>query len=449
YNYYYDEVDNWPAGNPNMVYDAPSKSYYLVELDRDLNYSLTSALHVKHVDLDGNLLDTKYYITDFFPYSGHYISTIQVQNDDLVIFLNRNMGYPHVHDVFVMRIPKDLQGAPESQRLYRQDDGELYLNSIKVNESVPFGGKILFTGSVFTRGELNSPTSESCLLIGVINEDESIDYEVFFNGLEKIEGLSLMANYKELAFYVSCRFSEPFSKQEQPLLLKANLGQNNQISLQWSQVYPQLSVDRSDYTSYNKGLELPIIDRYSKYQQPVFLARDFKNKHLVLTMFSKNTGLPYTWKSQFFPLPEDKKLELVDAIKYTKKDGLAVLFTRLEQFNDVNTNSFVMHTSDVFDYSISPTFSSLNTATEANSALGRRFMQVSATQTSVGLFANPANLGLDFPVYHRASLIQANTLPFRCVKKDPLKKPFEVSVTTYANPLYEIDVIVSEEDRLL
>ena len=210
-NYYPDNLYNDIAGYCNAGYDSKSETYFLVEYDRQIDIAFTSALHVKKVDALGNLIDHRYFVTDFMPYSGHYISGVQVQGDEIVVFLNRNTGFPHVHDVFIIRIKKDLTGTPTSKRLYLDEDDKLF-NSMKINEVVPYGDKLLFTGSVFTRGDLNFPADPSKLLMGFVAADGSVTYQIYQHNADRLEGLSLLPRPKANELYVSVRFTRKAEK---------------------------------------------------------------------------------------------------------------------------------------------------------------------------------------------------------------------------------------------
>ena len=73
------------------------------------------------------------------------------------------------------------------------------------------------------------------------------------------------------------------------LLLKcAHLERN--FYLNWGKLYTGLRVDVSDYSSYNEGIEIPLIESFWEKNSPAFLARNKETKNLVFVPFSRITG---------------------------------------------------------------------------------------------------------------------------------------------------------------
>ena len=446
FNMYYPD-NNTLAGYDNAVYDGKSGTYFLVEYDHDISVDYNAAFHVKQIDGSGNLINHNYFPSDFAPWSGHYISTIEVQGKELVIFLNRIIESPFRQEVMVIRIPKSLTGTATSERIYLNTGDNPGYSHIKVNECVRYGGKIIFTGSVYAQSALNLPATKGKLLMGIIDIDGSIYYDVFENKDNVIEGLSLLPNPKSGAVFVSCRFAGDETKDvEIPLILRFRVNDlYNYFDYVWGRTYPSLRIDiSSDYSSYNEGIEVPLIESFTKYNAPAFIARDKDRENLVFVPFNRITGDQYGTYVRRIIVPKNK--ELIDAVKLPDtKNGIAVLFTRKEMYTIVNTESYLVSCKNLYGFFSSARIHFLNSPTYTNALQARRILLPGKDKMAIAGLANRVELPLSG--LYRASLMQSNDLSFGCVDSKGLKKPIWLDLKAAKTPVYKVPFDVSFEDR--
>ncbi|MFT5818964.1 MAG: hypothetical protein ACI8ZM_000185 [Crocinitomix sp.] len=445
-NYYPDNLSNDIAGYCNATFDAKSETYFLVEYDRQIDIAFNSALHVKKVDAAGNLIDHRYFVTDFMPYSGHYISGVQSQGDEIVVFVNRNVGYPHVHDVFIIRIKKDLTGIPTSKRLYLDGDDKSF-NSMKINEVVQYGNQLLFTGSVFTRGDLNFPAEPSKLLMGFVNADGSVNYQIYQHNADRLEGLSLLPRAKANELYISIRFTRKDEKalenKDMPLIVKMRTF-GTSFYLVWGKLYPDLRVDVSNYSSYNEGIEIPLIESFTEKSTPAFLARNEKTEDLVFVPFSRLTGDHVASAVRQIVLPE--KIELIDAVKMNDtKNGLAVLFTRQEPYNLRNSESYLMTCPNLYQLLVNPKWHDLTSPSLTNAIQARKILIPAKGELAIAGLVNR----VEYPLsgLYRASLMKSDDLSFDCVDYKKLKTPKLLEIINEKIALKLSNVEILEEER--
>lgn len=445
-NYYPDNIMNDIAGYPNAVFDSKTNTYFLVEYDRQIEIAFSSALHVKKVDAFGNLIDERYFITDFMPYSGHYISAVQTQGDEIVVFINRNVGYPHVHDVFIIRIKKDLTGTPASKRLYIDADNKAF-NSMKINEVVPYGNKLLFTGSVFTRGDLNYGPDPSKLLMGFVDEAGAVTYQVYQHNADRLEGLSLLPRPKANELYVSVRFTAKDEKaignMDLPLIVKMRTFETS-FYLDWGKLYPDLRVDVSDYSSYNEGIEVPLIESFTAEKTPAFLARDKETENLVFVPFSRTTGDHISTAVRQISIPTG--VELIDAVKMTETtNGLAVLFTRREPYNLWNSESYLLSCPNIYQFLIQPHWQNLTSPVQTHAIQARKILIPAKGELAIAGLVN--TIDEPFSGLYRASLMKSDDLSFECVPYKKLKTPKTVPLMNEKIVLKLSPEPILEEER--
>ncbi len=447
FNHFYpDNNYNDIAGYDNAVFDAKSSTYFLVEYDRQIDVAFNSGLHVKKVDEFGNLIDERYFITDTAPYSGHYISGVQVQGDEIVVILNRGTGFPIVTDVFVFRIKKDLTGTPTSERLHLGGLDETF-NSVKINEIVPYGSRLVFTGSVFTRGDFNEYASASNLLMGFINADGSIHYQTYQYNATLVEGLSILANAKSSTLFVSCRHVDDKAKKKKdvPLIVKFRTSGNNFYQY-WTKRYPTLRVDTTNYSNYNEGIEVPIIQSFTEKNVPAFIARDSTTQNIVFVPFDPSTGVPLAADDRYFKIPSN--VELIDAVRMNDtKSGFAVLFTRKEEYNLVNTESYLMTVNNPYSFFANVQWRNLTTPVQTNAMLARRILIPEKGELAIAGLVNNEEYPLSG--LYRASLMKSDDLSFDCVTAQSLMNPKKV-VVPYENIILKLTyVAIIEEERTM
>lgn len=426
-NFYPDNVWNDIAGYPNAVHHPKSESYFLVEYDRQFDIAFNSALHVKKVNELGNLIGERYFVTDFMPYSGHYISGVQVQGEELVVFVNRNVSFPHIHDVFIIRIKLDLSGTPTSKRLYL-DGSDKEFNSLKVNEVVPYGNQLLFTGSVLTRGDLNNHADASKLMMGLVNADGTITYQIYQHNLDLLEGLSLLPRPKANELYVSIRYTSKGGKaavnNDLPAIFKMQIFKNN-FYVNWGELYPDLRVDVSNYSSYNEGIEIPLMESYTEEKVPAFVARDNATEEVVFVPFDRFNGDPLTSSVRKIDIPAG--VEMIDAVKMSGSNSLAVLFTRKEPYNLWNSESYLLSTTNIFSsFFVKPKWHNLTSPSLTNAIQARRILIPGKEELAIAGLVNE----VEYPLsgLYRASLMKSDDLSFECVTRKKLKAPKYVPI---------------------
>ncbi len=442
YRYYFDDLDNHFAGNPNVVYDDVDDNYYFVEWQRDLSVSQMGGFQVKKVDENGHLLDSGFFPSDSNPYSAHYISDIEMQGDDIVVFFNRNINESSQYgDVFIVRINKDLEGAYTSKRYFLT--GNNSLSSIRISDVVKVGGKLYFTGSLFLPWSDTSYDLDARLLVGMLDENGMMTHKIFDVLAGKTEGLNI--KYKgEDTFLISGRYLNK-SEGTVPLLVRLSLDENDGYAIDWAKTYDGIRVDKISWATRVKGVGIPILDAFSTYDYPAFLSRDNEEQNLVLTFFDPNNGDPMYGAGLKFPIPYD--VHLIDGMKMGEKnsDAFMALLVREENSSHTNTESYIFKKEELA--TLFSDWYDLTSAGGIHSALARKFIDGTNRKVAIGLSANVP----DYPYasHMKSTLLIGDDYDFNCLEHQVLRNYTQTEMKSENLSFFSVKCPLQEEMRTM
>ena len=129
-------------------------------------------------------------------------------------------------------------------------------------------------------------------------------------------------------------------------------------------------------------------------------------------------------------IPEE--VEVIDAVKMNNtKNGIAVLFTRQEPYNLVNSESYLMTCPNLYQFLVQPKWHNLTSPSLTNAIQARRILVPAKDELAIAGLVNRTEYPLSG--LYRASLMKSDDLSFDCVTYKKLKTPKLLAIINEKN----------------